>query len=150
MARSNGVRLIRCLARRSLATNFFHQSRAATVRALFLQSHFDFQINSLIFLISLWKKFEFLVGWFCGVWILQIYETVCKGAYRNFNSGVCNPSRILGNYTSKNGNFNFCLLGLWEFGNMKIKMKFFEVWMNNTQYPISTQDFICQVQFLFC
>ncbi|XP_075643337.1 chaperone protein dnaJ GFA2, mitochondrial [Castanea sativa] len=71
MARSNGVRLIRCLARRSLATNFFHQSRAAT-----------------------------------------IYETVCKGAYRNFNSGVCNPSRILGNYTSKNvSQKNWLLLG---------------------------------------
>ena len=84
------------------------------------------------------KSLNFWFVGFVGFWILQIYETVCKGAYRNFNSGVCNPSRILGNYTSKNGNFNFCLLGFWEFGNVKIKMKIFEVWMNNTQYPIST------------
>ncbi|XP_050281893.1 chaperone protein dnaJ GFA2, mitochondrial-like [Quercus robur] len=42
----------------------------------------------------------------------QIYKTVCKGADRNFISGVCNPSRILGNYTSKNvSQKNWLLLG---------------------------------------
>uniref|UniRef100_A0A2N9FNV4 CR-type domain-containing protein n=1 Tax=Fagus sylvatica TaxID=28930 RepID=A0A2N9FNV4_FAGSY len=70
MVRSNGVRLVHWLASRSLASNFFHQSK------------------------------------------YSIYETVCKGAYRNFNTGVCNPSRILGNYSSKNvSQKNWLLLG---------------------------------------
>ncbi|GMY22330.1 chaperone protein dnaJ GFA2, mitochondrial-like [Fagus crenata] len=70
MVRSNGVRLVHWLASRTLASNFFHQSK------------------------------------------YSIYETVCKGAYRNFNTGVCNPSRILGNYSSKNvSQKNWLLLG---------------------------------------
>ncbi|KAB1224790.1 Chaperone protein dnaJ 1, mitochondrial [Morella rubra] len=71
MVRSNGVRLVHWLARRSLATNFFHQSE-----------------NS-------------------------IYETLCKGGHRNFNSGVCNPSRNLGNYARRDvTQKNWLLLGL--------------------------------------
>lgn len=38
---------------------------------------------------------------------LQIYEAACIEGYRNFNSGVCNPSRILGNYASNNGKYHF-------------------------------------------
>ncbi|KAG2671539.1 hypothetical protein I3843_13G001800 [Carya illinoinensis] len=70
MVRSNGVRLVHSLARRSLLSNFFHQYK-----------------NS-------------------------IYEAVCREGYRNFNSGVCNPSRILGNYASNNvTQKNWLLLG---------------------------------------
>jgi hypothetical protein len=49
-------------------------------------------------------------GWFCVIFrFLQIFETVCNAGYRSFNSGVCNPSRILGNYASKNGEYHFFL-----------------------------------------
>ncbi|XP_059461321.1 chaperone protein dnaJ GFA2, mitochondrial [Corylus avellana] len=70
MVRSNGMRLVYGLARRSIASNIFHQSKTS------------------------------------------IYETVCNAGYRSFNSGVCNPSRILGNYASKNvAQKNWLLLG---------------------------------------
>ncbi|XP_060673191.1 chaperone protein dnaJ GFA2, mitochondrial isoform X2 [Ziziphus jujuba] len=60
MVRSNGVRFLHCLARRSLSSHFLHHTQN------------------------------------------PVKETVFRGGYRNFNSAVFNPFRVLGSRASNN------------------------------------------------
>ncbi|PQM34737.1 chaperone protein dnaJ GFA2 mitochondrial [Prunus yedoensis var. nudiflora] len=69
MVRSNGVRLVHWLARRSFASNPIHNPTSSA----------------------------------CG--------RMLGGGYRTFKTGVCNNSRVLGNYTTTNGCRKSWLLG---------------------------------------